>query len=271
MELQQTGRTWTDFVNDVNDEFIYPLLREYLIHYLRNFERFSAHYNNHKVKKWLSSLRKYQDITSIISICEEMMSEMYVSGEFRMQYDYAYMNTAKFLFGGMYGMNRDYISEIGFKEEELDFIFMHQTPSYQRFQLQMCHELFWGWKGFGKQDLNTEDDYKGFTDDIYTTISSSPFTKYYLAAIKNTYEMDKKRIFTTIINIIVHAYHYVIDQRNDQEKIINPQQPTLVWQNLWCDFIRDECFNPNSKFISNNIYDLVWINEEELIPKGLLD
>lgn len=263
MDTDTSVRTWDDFVNDLNDEFVYPLLREYLMHYLRNFERYSAHYDSAKVKSWLSRLRKSQEIETVVYVCDEMMSEMYDSKEYLLQYDYVYGNSIKFLFGGMYGLNRDYVAEFGFTTEELQFIFIRHTTPFQRFQLQMCYELFWGWKGFGKQDLNTYDDYMGFADDLYTTISCSPYTKYYLAAIKDTRETKPSRIFTTLVNIIVHAYHFVIEQRNDQDKILNPSQQPVAWKNLWCDFIRDECVSGKSDFTSSDIYDLVWLKDCE--------
>jgi hypothetical protein len=235
--------------------------------YLTNKYRFLAHYNSKDVAIWIKLLedtvRRHENIGIV---CDELINAMFITGENFLQSEFCFNKSLRELFGNMCCMECDYWGDLGIDNERIIKTFNNCT-SIQKFQIQMCWEIFWGSGDFVKKYLNSEIGLNYFNDDLYSTISMSEFTPFYLSALKDSIDTNVELFPTTIVNIIIHAFNFIIDYRT-QNNIQNSQIIEPLWLNH-----KDAMIKENVTFFKTSSSELIYENTQMyyLIPNCLLD
>jgi len=201
-------------------------------------------------------------INNLTNVCRDLVCVHWENGQY-LQFYNDFHRGIRPLFGGMCAMKRDFFVELGYTSEMLSDIF-HQATPIQLIQLQMCWEIFWGVQGFGRSSLITKEDYDGFVDDIYATISMSEFTPYYLASLYQTIN-EPSLVITTIVNIIMDAYFFVLQQRVE----LHVQEH--AWKPIWQQFQTYQ-MTQNPDYFKVTAHQRMWVYYDDdtmisLIPE----
>lgn len=258
----------TEFITELTLPFIYFKTRPFLKFYLTKGVRFGAHQNLSLVKKWYTEICEASKVQDIEGVCNEMYNIMFTTQDHHILFHHVFNNGIRDLFGGMFGINRDYWDEMGVDlSMAFSYYYCQPVPAIQRFQLLMCWELFWGVYGYDQQKRMS--NYKQMYDDLYATISMSEFTPYYLGAIKYCIEEKPNRFVNTIVNIIMHAFKYIKNARK-AKRISN--DPT-IHEPLWRDWYSAKVGSDPLYFVRSIDELIIHVDDEEemdaLVPSCL--
>lgn len=259
-----------DFMTELTTPFIYYKTRPFLKFYLTKGFRFMSHQKTSSVKKWYKAVDEATTVQEMERVCNEMYDVMFNTAEHRVLFENIFNEGIRTLFGGMFGMNRDYWAEMGIGHKEaFDYYYFSSIPPLQRFQLLMCWEMFWGL--YGNQNKARMANYVHMHDDLYTTISMSEFTPYYLGAIKHCTEEKPGMFVATVVNIIMHAFNHIKTTRKAKYMSKDDTLNVPLWREWYSKKMDDE---PLYFKRSVNEMMLYTYNEEKmetLIPACLKD
>jgi hypothetical protein len=207
-----TSDNMNNFVYSLTEPTFYYKLKHFLNSYLSDTENtFIAFQNPTLVQKWKYLLKNTDNAETVYEICDEMYNLLFNTGEYENLFNMFNVHLRK-LFGGMFGMNCDYWTDLGMnKDATYDIFHFEKVESFQKIQVLMCYELFWG--NYGTKYSMQMANYKGMWDDLYTTISMSEFTPYYLEAIDVCITNTPAWFISTIVNIIMHTFKYIKNTR----------------------------------------------------------
>ena len=245
-----------DFIRDLMLPYFYTKTKHFLKFYLTNGVRMAAHQNTELNQFWYKFTDGAKTVDEINSVCHHMYDMMEFTGEKNMIVDVLFNDKIRSLFGNMFGMHRDFWAELGIDDDKAyEMYWSENIPDFQRFQILMCWELFWG--VYGEDNLRRMSNYTSMYDDLYATISMSEFTPYYLTAIKCCVEESPHLFVFTIVNIFMHAFKFIKDAR--RKKYIEKKHMTdiPVWQKWYCEKHTQEptYFNKNAVDVMKCAYD----------------
>lgn len=197
-----------DFMTSLTLPSFHKKTKHFLKFYLTQDFKFMAHQDYQLNMLWLKSLDEAKSIEDIESLCDDMYDRLFNTGEYRIIFDEFFNTGLRSLFGGMYGMNRDFWLELGIDDDEAYHIFhFEKLHSFQKFQVIMCWELFWGM--YGENATQRMANYTHMKDDLFTTISMSKLTPYYMGALNLCLEETPQWFVYTVVNIFMHAFTYI--------------------------------------------------------------
>lgn len=262
-----------EFICSLTEPTFYYKTKHFLNWYFSNTkDMFIALQHPTLIQKWKYVLKSTDDMQSVFTICDEMYDLMFNTGEYQCLFNMFNTQIRK-LFGGMFGMNCDYLRDIGIDDEFAYNTFnFEKIGSCQKIQLLMCWQLFWG--NYGKKLSVQMANYTGMWDDLYSTISMSKFTGYYLEAIDLCYQETPQWIVSTVVNIILHAFKYINYLRKDQFYSKLPGYNTPMWREYYNDVIEKDpkrfSMSANELLYISNIDNYNERYMETLIPSSLL-
>lgn len=214
------------FIDRLTKPSYFRRTRHFLSFYLRNVNRFFAHQEPRVAYKWFSVLNETSDVISAGKVCEDMYGRMFITGEHKSLFD-MFDTDMRMLFGGMFGMGRDFWTELGVDKDTCYGLYnFEKVAALHKMQILMCWELFWG--DYGKDCARRMANYDGLVDDLYATISMSHFTGLYLGAIEKCLEDNPANFVSTIVNIFMHAFAFVKNTRRRRLVMKKPDSP--IWR-----------------------------------------
>lgn len=259
-----------EFINELTLPTFHFKTKHFLKFYLKSENGFFAHRNYSTNKEWLDIIDNNDDIETYYDVCEDMHEKMFNSSEYHALFEKLFNTDMRKLFGGMFCMERDYWFELGVDSNEAYYLYhFGNVPAFQKMQVLMCWYLLWG--DYGNIIVSRMANYANMAHDLYTTISMSEFTPFYLGAIDKCINDTPQWFVYTIVNIFMHAFNHI--KKSRKAKILN-QDTTLnvpLWQSYYCSLYEED-----PKHFSKPAQDIMTYHYDEehmetLVPECVLN